>query len=96
MCPGKDSVSNLLRFFGENPKVSELETVLEIQIGNKLNHENHIISLCSKASQKLGALQRILNLLDTQKENLLFSSIIKSQFSYCPFDLIFTQEDQIL
>ena len=45
MCPGKNSVSNLLRFFGENPKFSELETVLEIQIGNKLNRENHITSV---------------------------------------------------
>ena len=30
----------------------------EIQIDNKLNFETHIKYLCSKASQKLGALQR--------------------------------------
>lgn len=39
----------------------ELETVLGIQIGDKLIFENHINSLCSKASPKLGTLQRILN-----------------------------------
>ena len=51
---------------------------------NKLNFETHIKSLCSKASQKLGPLQRFSNLLDVQKKNFLFNSIIKSQFSYCP------------
>ena len=31
------------------------------------------------------SLQKISNLLDTQKKNLLFNTIIKFQFSYCPF-----------
>ena len=59
--------------------------MLGIQIESKLSFENHIKSLCSKASPKLGALQRFSNPLDTQKKNLLFNSIIRSQFSYCPF-----------
>ena len=84
MCIGKDSAGDLLRCCGEDLVASELETVLGIQIDNKLNFENHIKSLCNKASQKLGALQRISNMLDRQKKNLLFNSIIKSQFSYCP------------
>ena len=71
MCLVKDSASDLLRFFGEDLVASELETVLRIQIYNKLNFENHIKYLCNKASQKLGALQRISNMLDTQKKNLL-------------------------
>ena len=89
MCLGKDYVSDLLRFCGEVLENSELKTLLGIQIDNKLNFENHIKSLCSKASQKLGALQRFSNLLDAQKKNLLFSSIIKSQFSYCPLVWMF-------
>ena len=84
MCIGKDSAGDLRRCCGEDLVASELETVLGIQIDNKLNFENHIKSLCNKASQKLGALQRISNMLDRQKKNLLFNSIIKSQFSYCP------------
>ena len=89
MCLGKDSASDLLRFFGEDLVASELETVLVIQIDNKLNFENHIKSLCNKASQKLGALQRISNMLDTEKKNLLFNYKIKSQFSYCPLVWMF-------
>ena len=89
MCLGKDSASDLLRFCGLDLVASELETVLGIQIDNKLNFENHIKSLCNKVSQKLGALQRISNMLDTQKKNLLFNSIIKPQFSYCPLVWMF-------
>ena len=52
----KNSVSDLLRFCGEDLKTSELETILGIQIDSKLNFENHIESLCSKDSPKLRAL----------------------------------------
>ena len=86
---GKDFEGDLLRFCEELLEASQIETVLGIQIDNKLNFENHIKSLCSKASQKLGALQRFSNLLDAQKKNLLFNSIIKSQFSYCPLVWMF-------
>ena len=77
MCLGKDSVSDLLRFCGGDLEASELETVLGIDIDNKLNFEKHIKSLCRKASQKLGAIQRITNLLETQNKNLLFNTVIK-------------------
>ena len=89
MCLGKDYVSDLLRLCGEYLETSELETVLRIQIGNKLNFESYIKSLFSRASQKLVEFQRILNLLDTPKKKLLFNSIIKSQFSYCPLVRMF-------
>ena len=83
MSLGKDSEGDLLKFCGEVLEASQTETVLGIQIDNKLNFENHIKSLCSKAFQELGTLQRFSNLLDVQKKNLSFNSIIKSQFNYC-------------
>ena len=70
-------------------KQCQIKTVLGIQTDNKLNFERHIKSLCSKASQILGALQRFSNLLDAQTKNLLFNSILKSQISYCPLVWIF-------
>ena len=73
-----EKMSLLLRFSGEYLEASEPETVLRIQIDDKLNFENHIKSLCSETSQKIGALQRISNLLDTQNKNLLFNFVIKS------------------
>ena len=67
----------------------QIETVLGIQLDNNLSFENHIKSLCSKASQKLFVLKGFSNLLDEQKKNLLFNSIIKSQFSYFPLVWMF-------
>ena len=86
---GKDSEGDLLRFCGEVLEASQIETVLGTQIDKKLNFENHIKSLCSKASQKPGVLQRLSNLLDAQKKNLLFNSTIKSQLSYFPLVWMF-------
>ena len=45
MCLGKDAVGGLLRFHGNELKSSELETVLEIEIYEKLNLENQIKNL---------------------------------------------------
>ena len=49
------------------------------------------------ATQKLGALQRISNLLDTQKKNLLFNSILQNLSSAITHLFgCFAQENQIL
>ena len=45
---GKDFDGDLLRFCAEVLEASQTETLLGIQI-DKLNFENHIKSLCSKA-----------------------------------------------
>ena len=42
MCLGKNYLSDLLSFCGEVLEARELETVLGIQIENKLDFENHI------------------------------------------------------
>ena len=96
MCLGKDSIGDLLRFCVGILEAREFVSILGIQIDNKLNFENHIKSLYSKASQKLDTLQIFSNLLDAQKKNLLFSFIIKLHFSYCPLVWTFVQEDKIL
>ena len=63
MCLGKDTVNDLLpKLCVEDLEASELETFLGIETDNKLNFESHIKTLCSKASQKSRALQRISNL----------------------------------
>ena len=76
MSLGKDSVSDSLRFCGEVLEGGEFETILGIQIENKLNFENRIKSLCSKASQKIGALQRLTYLLNAQKKKKKICSVL--------------------
>ena len=48
MSLGKDSKGDLLRFCEEVLEASQTETVLGIQIDNKLNFENHIKSIWIK------------------------------------------------
>ena len=89
MCLGKDAVNDILRFCDEKLKSSELETVLGIEIDQKLTFNCHVKTLCSKVAKKLSALQRIANIFDEGKRNLLFTAIIISQFSYRPLVWMF-------
>ena len=84
MCLGKDVVNDIVKFCDVELKSSGLETVLGIEIDQKLTFNCHVKTLCSKAAKKLSAIQRIANIIDKEKRNLLFNAIIKSQFSYCP------------
>ena len=84
MCLGKDAVNDILTLCDKELKSSELETALGIEIDQKLTFNCHVKALCSKAAEKPSALQRIANIIDEKKRNLLFNAIIKSQFSYCP------------
>ena len=89
MCLGKDAVNNIWKFCDEELKSSKLETALGIEIDQKLTFSCHVKTLCSKAAKKLGALQRIANIIDEEKRDLLFNAIIKSQFIYCPLVWMF-------
>ena len=57
---------------------------------NKLNFDSHITSLCKKAGQKRSALARINHYLTQAQKLLLFNSVVKHQFSYCPLIWMFT------
>ena len=73
MCFGKDT---------ENEQ-------LTMNIDKKLTFKSHIKILCRKAAQKIRALSRLLNHLSDSQKRLIFNSIIKSQFNYCPLTWIF-------
>ena len=46
--------------------------------------------MCKKAVQKLGVLNIMSSLLDTEKKRLLFNTVMKSHFNYCPLIWIFS------
>ena len=67
---------------------SNEEKLLGIKIDTKLSFENHVSSLCKKASQKLHALTRIANYVDLRKRKCLMKALITSQFNYYPLILM--------
>ena len=68
---------------------SKEQKILGGAIDNKLNFKSHISELCKKASHKIATLSRLSSYLHNSEKKLMFNSIIKSQFSYCPLIWIF-------
>ena len=66
------------------------EKILGVIIDNELKFDPYIRSMCKKAVQKLGVLNRISSSLDPEKERLLFNAVIKSHFNYCPLIRMFS------
>ena len=63
---------------------SKEEKILGVIINNRLTLSTYIKELCIKASQKISALSRISNQINDSEKNLLFNTLVKSQFNYCP------------
>ena len=70
-------------------KNSREEKLLGVKIDSKLSFENHVSSLCKKASQKLHALARVVNFMDLAKRKSLMKAFMTSQFNYCPLIWMF-------
>ena len=66
------------------------EKILGAIIDNELKFDPHIRSMCKKAAQTLGVLNRISSLLDPEKKRLVFNAVIKSHFNYCPLIWMFS------
>ena len=58
-------------------------------IDSNLTFENHINSICKKASRKLSALARIAPHMNIQKRRTIMKSFVTSQFGYCPLIWVF-------
>ena len=89
MCLGKDTENETFIFDNFIFNNSNEEKILGIIIDNKLTFKGHIKILCRKAAQKMGALSRLLNHLSDSQKRLIFNSLIKSQFNYCPLMWMF-------
>ena len=68
---------------------SESEKLLGITIDNKLNFNQHVSTLCNKATQKLHALARVSHYMNEEKRCLIMKAFINSQFGYCPLVWMF-------
>lgn len=84
MCLGRNITDDIFEYKDIKLINSTEETMLGITIDKKLTFEPHIRNICMKANQKLSALTRVSQYLSFDKKKLLYQSMIKSQFGYCP------------
>ena len=63
--------------------------LLGINIDRDLKFDEHVSTLCKKASCKLTALCRLTKFLPFYKRRTLLKSFVESQFSYCPLTWMF-------
>ena len=59
-------------------------TILGVIVGNKLNLNVHIYTLCAKAGKQLNTLQRLSKSLDKDSKLAKYKSFIMSNFNFCP------------
>ena len=57
--------------------------LLEIEINDKLNFTNHTCNICIKASQKIGVLLRLRNLIPCKAKLIIYKSSILRNLTYC-------------
>ena len=58
--------------------------LLGIHIYNKLTFDDHIFTLCNKASVQLDAIDRLKHYLGKKELEVIVNSFIYSNFNYCP------------
>ena len=65
-------------------KNSEYEKLLGIKFDTKLNFNEHLNNVISKASRKVNALSRVVPYTSLSRKKILMNSFFNSQISYCP------------
>ena len=80
---GKKSVNNLyLNINGQVISKREDVKLHGVEIDNKLKFETHIKEICTRINQKGSAFRTVKIFLGEQKSQLLFNSVVMSNFSY--------------
>ena len=68
---------------GNEIESTEKLSLLGVTIDNKLNFNHHINNVCKKASQRIGVLMRLKNLIPTEAKLQLYNAAILPHFTYC-------------
>ena len=89
MCLGNDTENGTFIFNNFTFNNGNEEKILGITIDKKLTFKSHVKILRKKATLKIGALSRLFNHLSDSQKRLIFNTIIKSQFIYCPLIWMF-------
>ena len=68
----------------ETTSNSSNQKLLGIRLNSNFRFDDHVASLCKKASQKLNALTRVAQYMNLAKRRSIMKAFICSQFGYCP------------
>ena len=72
-----------LNLNGKIIRTSDSLKILGVTIDNKLNFNEHINDVCNKASQRVGVIMRLRNLIPTTAKLVLLKSAILPYLTYC-------------
>ena len=75
--------STNLNLNGKIIRTSDSLKILGVTLDNKLNCNEHINDVCNKASQRVGVIMRLRNLIPTMAKLVLFKSAILPYLTYC-------------
>ena len=81
----------------ENTKLESTSSikVLGVNIDSKLNFNDHVCDICTKAGRQLNVLQRLKGSLDFDSRMVIYKSFIISNFNYCPVVWLFTSKSSL-
>ena len=68
---------------GNEIESTEKLNLLGVTIDSKLNFNHHINNVCKKASQRIGVLMRLKNLIPTEAKLQLYKAAILPHLTYC-------------
>ena len=63
---------------------NDCEKMLGVKFDYKVNFDEYVKTLCSKAINKLRALARATSYMNVEKKKILMKSFFDAQFHYCP------------
>ena len=68
---------------------SDSMKVLGVTLDSKLNFDEHVSNICSKASAQINVLKRLSRYLNQNNRTKIYQSFITAKFTYCPAAWIF-------
>ena len=68
---------------------SSNQKLLGIRFNSNFRFDDHVASLCKKASQKLNALTRVAQYMNIAQRRSIMKAFVCSQFGYCPLVWMF-------
>ena len=83
---GNSDISNQYTLNIDDNQVTSKKPVklLGINIDNRLSLDEHVSSLCKKASNQLNAISRLYRNLGFKEKGVLINVLVYANFNYCP------------